>query len=89
MRYLLIAAMVVSFAAPFASATPGRTDANGCHTDRKGGTGYHCHGGGTGGATQSQKPQSQPTTRQTTSSSVYYQNCAAARAAGAAPIRRG
>jgi 5-methylcytosine-specific restriction endonuclease McrA len=28
-----------------ASAHPGGRDANGCHNDVKGGTGYHCHGG--------------------------------------------
>ena len=74
------------------AATPGRTDANGCHTDRKGGTGYHCHNGG--GATAA--PASAPATTRSSAppsrpsgGSVYYQNCSAARAAGAAPIRRG
>lgn len=80
-----------------AAATPGRLDANGCHTDRKGGTGYHCHNGG-GAAAPAPAPAPAPSVRPTnapapaarsTGGSVYYQNCAAARAAGAAPIRRG
>ncbi|NRD88690.1 YHYH domain-containing protein [Sphingopyxis sp. BSNA05] len=60
------------------NAHGGRTAADGCHNDRKNG-GRHCHGGG------SAKPsavRSQP-------KADYYPNCAAARAAGAAPVRRG
>lgn len=61
-----------------ANAHPGRTASDGCHNDRKNG-GRHCHGG----------PQpSQPTVSPRTGE-VYYPNCAAARAAGAAPIYRG
>lgn len=54
---------------------PGRTAADGCHNDRKNG-GRHCHGG------TAPPPQRQD-------GGVYYPNCTAARAAGAAPIRRG
>ena len=66
-----------SFVAPTpANGHPGGLAADGCHNDRKNG-GRHCHGGS--------KP------KQTTSRTgeVYYRNCAAARAAGAAPVRRG
>ncbi|MFC6592436.1 excalibur calcium-binding domain-containing protein [Deinococcus lacus] len=35
------------------------------------------------------KPATQPASRPSAPSSVYYANCAAARAAGAAPLRRG
>jgi hypothetical protein len=35
-----------------ALAHPGRTDANGCHTNRRTGE-YHCHGGGSGGSSSS------------------------------------
>lgn len=68
-----------------AAATPGRTDAQGCHTDRKGGTGYHCHNGG--GSSTSSASTSSRSTR--SSSGGAYANCTAARAAGAAPVMRG
>lgn len=78
----IIAALLVASLPATASATPGGLNAQGCHNDRKGGTGYHCHrgaastaprlgftgAGGGGGA---------------------FRNCSAARAAGAAPVRRG
>lgn len=70
-------------AIPFiAFAHGGRTNADGCHNERATG-GYHCHRGsapprtppiGSGFAPRSDTP---------------YANCAAARAAGAAPVRRG
>jgi len=63
-----------------AKAHGGRTAADGCHNDRKNG-GRHCHGGGR--KTASAKPQRAADGR------VYYANCTAARAAGAAPVRRG
>lgn len=60
---------------------PGGLNAEGCHNDRKNG-GYHCH-----------RAQSSPaSTRQalvSASPGPAYRNCAEARAAGAAPIRRG
>lgn len=86
MKLMMCFATVILAGAAYsipAAATPGRTDAQGCHTDRKGGTGYHCHGGGASAA---------PTTpaRSTRSSSGgAFANCAAARAAGAAPVMRG
>jgi hypothetical protein len=51
------------------------------HTDHKGGTGYHCHhGSGT------VRPLA---ARSTGGQSGAFANCAAARAAGAAPVRQG
>lgn len=63
-------------------AHSGGLNADGCHNNRKTGD-YHCH--------RSPTPQANlysPQAR-TTSGNVYYPNCAAARAAGAAPVRRG
>lgn len=68
----------VFWLASAASAHPGGLAADGCHNDRKNG-GRHCHRGPSAG--QSKTPSS--------GGGVYYPNCAAARAAGAAPIYRG
>jgi hypothetical protein len=62
-------------------AHPGGLAADGCYDDRKNG-GRHCHGG----AARSVAPAAQP---QRLSGDVYFANCAAARAAGAAPVRIG
>ena len=70
---------IVSFVAPStANSHPGGLAADGCHNDRKNG-GRHCHRG----------PNAGESTRPARSQSTYYPNCAAARAAGAAPVRRG
>ncbi|MEN8859012.1 excalibur calcium-binding domain-containing protein [Qipengyuania flava] len=66
------------FAAAPAEGHPGGLAADGCHNDRKNG-GRHCHRG----------PNAGRTTQPSRSGDVYYPNCAAARAAGAAPVRRG
>jgi hypothetical protein len=69
-----------------ASAHPGGLNSQGCHNDRKNG-GYHCHqpasvkGLRQGNSQDSLNPQSLI--------GGSYTNCAAARAAGAAPVRRG
>lgn len=69
-----------------AFAHGGGLDASGCHTNRKTGD-YHCH-----------RPQAAPARPVAPASSSRpgprpaagaYPNCAAARAAGAAPVRRG
>lgn len=60
-------------------AHPGGLAADGCHNDRKNG-GRHCHRGSSGGA---------PPIQRVLGGDVYYPNCAAARAAGAAPVRVG
>lgn len=77
LHIVLLVAAAFAFVSP-ANAHPGRTAADGCHNDRKNG-GRHCHGS---------RQAAQPS-RQLRSTSVYYRNCDAARAAGAAPIRRG
>jgi hypothetical protein len=64
------------------SAHPGRTAADGCHNDRRNG-GRHCHGAGSGGSRQ---PAAALRSR---GSGGAFANCSAARAAGAAPVRRG
>src|SRR5262245_19031682 len=81
---LLLAMLVV----PEASAHPGGLNAEGCHNDRKNG-GYHCH----------RAPAARPASfadatpaRRANFGSTFgaaFRNCAAARAAGAAPVRAG
>ena len=81
MRFLSIAVLgaFLTLYAPHSSvqAHGGGLAADGCHNDRKNG-GRHCHRG---------NPAALVT--QTPSGRIYYPICAAARAAGAAPVRRG
>lgn len=82
-RLLLVVAATV-LAAGQVSAHPGGLDAEGCHTNRKTGE-RHCHRGSAGPA-----PSPKPVRPQGLSAARdAFPNCAAARAAGAAPIRRG
>ena len=74
----LVLAVASLFWAAAASAHPGGLAADGCHNDRKNG-GRHCH----------RAQASQARERRPASGAVYYANCAAARSAGAAPVRRG
>ena len=62
-----------------ARAHPGGLNAEGCHNNRKTGE-YHCH--------RNRRAAPQRAT-QGIDGRVHYPNCAAARAAGAAPLRRG
>lgn len=83
MRAVLMMALGLLPLAP-ASAHGGGLNAEGCHNDRKGGTGYHCHGGS--------KPSpalSPQRVNRAVSAGGTFANCSAARAAGAAPVRRG
>ena len=64
------------------SAHGGGLDASGCHTNRRTGD-YHCH------RETAPRPPPVYTPQRTTGGAVYYANCAAARAAGAAPVMRG
>lgn len=85
-RVATIVAFIAALSAPApVSAHSGGLNASGCHNDRRNG-GYHCH-----------RPQGQPQ-RQTPSQTATFTgarrdrpfaNCAEARAAGAAPVRRG
>jgi len=86
MRITLLALSlgVLGFA-DVALAHPGGLNREGCHNDRKRG-GYHCHDGG-----RSSVPA--PTRREAVQrflgDAAHYGSCAAVRAAGVAPLRRG
>lgn len=68
-----------------AMAHSGGLDAKGCHHDRKRG-GYHCHRP----QAQAQQPQvAQGAALSAEQPARPFANCAEARAAGAAPVRRG
>jgi hypothetical protein len=75
MTFAIIALAAMLAAAPHS----GGLNAEGCHTNRRTGE-YHCHrsGGGTRAAPRAAVRQD-----------GAFANCAAARAAGAAPVRRG
>ena len=71
------AAMLTILPASARAAHPGGLNGEGCHNNRRTGD-YHCHGAGRA---------SQPV--RATGGGGAFQNRAAARAAGAAPVRRG
>jgi len=82
----IIAACALAFGGT-AGAHGGGLDKNGCHHDRKNGS-YHCHrGGGAAPARYDLAPSSAQTLRP--SAGGTFRNCSDARAAGAAPVRRG
>ena len=81
----VIAACALALAGA-AGAHGGGLDKNGCHHDRKNG-GYHCHRGGAAPARYDLAPSSAQTLRP--SGGGTFRNCSDARAAGAAPVRRG
>ena len=64
-----------------AFAHPGGLNAEGCHNNRKTG-GYHCHRDGASTPARALSAVSSVSRRE-------FANCAQARAAGAAPVRRG
>ena len=76
---LSLSSLAILAAASSAAAHSGGLNAAGCHNDRKNG-GYHCH--------RAPVREALPF-RQSSTDSAYYPNCAAARPAGAAPIRVG
>lgn len=83
MRTVLFLSLVTFPAAPVA-AHGGGLNAEGCHNDRKGGTGSHCHRDGSARAAASKRALGIVSRR-----GGAYANCSATRAAGAAPVRRG
>lgn len=85
MQFFWLAMAASGILATSASAHGGGLNAEGCHNDRKGGTGYHCHrgGGSRGGAA----PRAQRLIGG--GGATFFANCSAARAAGAAPVRAG
>ncbi|WP_448659205.1 excalibur calcium-binding domain-containing protein [Sphingomonas sp. CJ99] len=86
---LLLVASVLGGGMPNrADAHGGGLDKHGCHHDRKGGTGYHCHRGPGPGSTRLAGAAG-IAPNPTRSRPQAFANCAAARAAGAAPVRAG
>ena len=86
MRKLLFLALFLAGQSFTVSAHGGGVDANGCHTNRKTGD-FHCHGGRTPSPpSATRRSFVAPTSQQ---GSGAFRNCAEARAAGAAPVRRG
>ena len=90
-------ATACALAAGAALAHPGGLNGEGCHNDRKSG-GYHCHrergrAGGSGGGEavrfSAQAGARSGATELGATPGGAFANCAAARAAGAAPVRRG
>lgn len=74
----IASSFLIVFAVPTAIAHSGGLDAEGCHNNRKTGD-YHCH-----------RASDTPVRRQSLiGGGATFPNCAAARAAGAAPIRAG
>lgn len=69
-----------TFAGTSAFAHGGGLNSDGCHNNRKTGD-YHCH--------RAAAPQAQPVFKDPAGSRGAFRNCAAARAAGAAPVRIG
>jgi len=83
MKWIVIAAFLIGVPTSL-PAHPGGLNADGCHTNRKTGD-YHCHrGDGSGTKADRRSPVAS-----LTSGSGAFRNCSAARAAGAAPVRRG
>lgn len=78
---ILVAFALVAPSAPMAH--PGGLDATGCHTDRNTGN-RHCHRGGAAVSSEERGPLASRLL-----GGVAFRNCDAARAAGAAPVRRG
>jgi hypothetical protein len=72
-----------------AFAHPGGLDAEGCHTNRKTGD-RHCHGAASATSSRSARPAAARVSAQgVVPTGGAFRNCTAARAAGAAPVRRG
>lgn len=90
-RALIIVLLVLALPAE-ALAHGGRLDRHGCHNDRRTGT-YHCHRGAPAASDRTRASRSSlapvAAARSGVAGSAAFANCAAARAAGAAPVRRG
>lgn len=95
MKLIGLMLLVLPAVAGNAWAHGGGLNKDGCHNDRKNG-GYHCHGGGSPSSRVQQRYQ--PANQLAPSGHTApggsrvgraYANCAEARAAGAAPVRRG
>jgi hypothetical protein len=89
-RYLFVVAALIAAAAPAswstrAAAHGGGLNSEGCHNNRKTGD-YHCHRLGSSGASAWRPKVVRAVSAY---SGGAFLNCTAARAAGAAPVRRG
>lgn len=90
---ILFAAVVAAIASPgIASAHGGGLNSEGCHNNRKTGD-YHCHRSPSASAAAPNKfspvPRNGLSPTGPTPNSGTFRNCSEARAAGAAPMRRG
>ncbi|WP_369941703.1 excalibur calcium-binding domain-containing protein [Xanthomonas medicagonis] len=87
---IVICATLITLLAPaLALAHPGGLNAEGCHNNRKTDE-YHCHQGGASGSRTSSAPrQSFSVPAEDKGNTRPFANCSEARAAGAAPVRRG
>lgn len=79
--FLSLALCLASAPTVSVEAHGGGLNSEGCHNDRKRG-GYHCHRGGSARSDLSEASRGGST-------GGAFRNCTAARAAGAAPVRRG
>jgi len=86
MRAILFLSLITLPAAPIA-AHGGGLNAQGCHNNRKTGD-YHCHGGGGRKAAPAKSNRALSVLSLSTGNATFA-NCSEARAAGAAPVRRG
>lgn len=84
-RAILVASSLLSGPA---FSHPGGLNAEGCHNNRKTGD-YHCHRAPSNKAPTVRNRTGANLPPASNAGSPYYSNCSAARAAGAAPIRRG
>jgi len=82
-----IFAVGLLLAANHAVAHSGGLNAEGCHNDRKNG-GYHCHRAPATPASTYNRNSLAPSAGRSPAGGVF-RNCTEARAAGAAPVRRG
>ena len=91
MKRFFLLGLTAALSFPLAcDAHGGGLDANGCHNNRKTGD-YHCHGGGRSSNSNlnASSLTSYSAPRSSIGGSGAFANCSAARAAGAAPVRRG
>lgn len=81
MRLLIMLSLVMLLPQPL-SAHPGGLAGDGCYNNRKNG-GRHCHSG------KASSPERPKALRAFSGGGGAFANCTAAKAAGAAPVRRG
>lgn len=84
----VVAALLSAVCVSSAEAHPGSLNKEGCHNNRKTGD-YHCHVAGARSLSSPAASLDAQAGSADDSASRSFRNCAAARAAGAAPIRIG